>query len=190
MQTKSDVNVLDELVGTRVLFANSDGIWRFKREFSNYEYDLNTHDYALHMNCAWRVRKRGLIVYGGADSSAKQTYRDRARIDPQVRGYMLKYLDLMGSGELFVRRASVIHRCDLRLELVQGFVLETFGDTNSNEEVLRILCLRDERQWVIASRDGLIPSKAFVLPVDDTAKEPFPDPEDSGPPPRKRSRLG
>ncbi|GEM_PF-6154430 len=173
--TTDFAKVVGQLVGSRMIWASSEGRFRFVKVFTEYEDSLNKHDYSFFIYCPWRITSRLVLVYGSADSSSASTYLQRPEIRSGIRERMLRFIEFMENGMLVVKQVQLRNRYDLWISFEHGYRLCTFSDSNRNEELWAFYDKVNDTAWAFTVEDGFVPHEEMSLPPNDTGVRPYTD---------------
>jgi hypothetical protein len=119
-------------------------------------------EYALHVQCAWRITCKDQVVVGSRDLYYPADYGDQNREipadfdwdrDPNHRDKSLRLLFENGSKQFAVEAVDVGAAASLRIVLKHGFCLEVFPDNSLNDERWRLFRPGvDEPHFVVTGR--------------------------------------
>ena len=119
-------------------------------------------DYALHVQCAWRITRGDEIVVGSGDLYYPAEYQNEHeefpadfdwRKHPNRRDKLLRLLFENDVREFIVQRIEVGIAGNLRIELSGGFVLDVFPDYSLDSEHWRLFAPgKDEPHFVVTGR--------------------------------------
>lgn len=116
-------------------------------------------EYALHVQCAWRISKGNVISVGSRDLYYPANYQDESQEypadfdwdrEPNRRDKLLRLLFADGTREFIVERIEVGAAGAFRAAFSDGFSLEVFPDNSFKGEHWRLLNPeKDEPQFVM-----------------------------------------
>jgi hypothetical protein len=118
-------------------------------------------EYALHVQCAWRIRRVDRIVVGSGDLYYPEGFTDKSKeipVDfdwdrhPNRRDMLLK--SLFDDGEHTAKNIELGEAGALRIEFGQSLYLEVFPDNSLSNEFWRLLSPGKDEYHLVMTGGG------------------------------------
>lgn len=160
MEAMTAERILQELIGMEMWTcrrAADMAMFHFGRRIQTVTFKgrpSEVGEYALHIQCAWRIVNRDDIavasrdLYSPADSAERTEDFDWGR-EPNRRDELLR--SLFAGGALIVRRVDIAIAGACRIEFDSGAILEIFPDDSLPNEHWRLFSAEyPDRQLVVS----------------------------------------
>lgn len=134
-----------------------------KKTLDHYGRPSEVGEYALHVDCAWRITLADRVVVGNRDLYYPADYGNEGPVpadfdwgrDPTRRDKLLGLLFENGTRQFIVQRIEAGAAGSLHIDLSEGYSLEVFPDDSLGDEYWRLFAPEEDKPHFVVRGVGI-----------------------------------